>query len=171
MSDFAMESARNSIVSSFQNPTGIKATGPLASFRAGISAIHAGHPQNHALAMMHINEIENGIEKLAALGHRLKLVHVAPDEVIVKYPKMLVHPNVAPGEMLVHSGNEETRARADGWRLINEVPDDGVPESVDQPVTNSDIAETTSTSSYYQENQSITNHDSIVSTGSIDHAG
>ena len=97
------------------NRGGVKTTGPLAELRGQLSDNHAEHPQNHALAMHHLNGLEEALSGLASLGHRLEIRKVPQDQTSLEFPKALFHEEQAPGEMLVHSASEEAEARSQGW--------------------------------------------------------
>jgi hypothetical protein len=82
------------------------------ALRERLAEHHAGNDQRMMLADQAIREVMEGVQRLEALGHRFMLVEktaVKP----VEYPKMLYS---GSGTMTVDTLQQETAARAAGWR-------------------------------------------------------
>lgn len=88
----------------------------LSEIRAKLAEWHAEHPQRALLAQHAMNDVEAGLERLAALGHRFHLVE-GPAEAPVEFPKMMYRDEYGvTHEMVAHSADEEKAMADDGWR-------------------------------------------------------
>lgn len=90
----------------------------LSEIRQDLADRHWEHPQRAQLADLAMQEIEAGIAKLSALGHRFHLIEgqgAAP----VEFPKMLYRDD-AEGKLqsqTVVNRAEQDRMLGEGWRL------------------------------------------------------
>lgn len=85
----------------------------ISDLRAELADHHADEPQKAMLADLALREVEQGMEKLRALGHHLYLARgegPARDE----FPKMLYRDRDELQQVVFTEG-EEAQARADGY--------------------------------------------------------
>jgi hypothetical protein len=93
----------------------------IAELKGRVLAKHAGNPQRHGLAEVHLGELERALAGLGAIGENIGLEFGATPA-SVQFPKMLYHAKEMQPK-IVESSEEEDQARKAGW---NEHPG-GVP--------------------------------------------
>ncbi len=97
---------------------GLVASAPeqISELRERLAEHHSEHPQRAQLADLALREVEQALEKLAALGHRFYLTEQAPEE-FSQYPVMLYRDGPQGLETQTVEGRTELeKAEADGWR-------------------------------------------------------
>ena len=88
----------------------------VSELRGELAEHHAEHPQRAMLADLALRGIEVELERLAALGHKFRLVK-GESEMPDDFPKMLYQDSPSGlVHQIVHSKAEEAEALAEGWR-------------------------------------------------------
>lgn len=89
-------------------------SGAWADLKTWIEGIHWGNPQRVALGQMAVDQIREGIENLAKLGHSFQLSQVDPRSIVPEeWPKMFYHSEL--GEQVVVNA-EEAKKLESGWQ-------------------------------------------------------
>jgi hypothetical protein len=91
----------------------------MLDFKETVLGQHAEHSTRRALAQAAIESLEHGISELAKLGHSVHMELGPAQHAAQEYPKHLVH-SEPPFELQVNSSEEESKARAEGWKMLGE---------------------------------------------------
>jgi hypothetical protein len=91
----------------------------MLDFKETVLGQHAEHSTRRALAQAAIESLEHGISELAKLGHSVHMELGPAQHAAQEYPKHLVH-SEPPFELQVNSSEEESKARAEGWRGLGD---------------------------------------------------
>lgn len=84
-------------------------------FRQEVLDSHAPDSVRHQLAQAALHSLEHGMAELAKLGHVVHMELGPVQHGAQEFPKMMVS-DEAPYEAIVNSSQEESDARAKGWK-------------------------------------------------------